>query len=185
MRITVMAALALLGPGAALAQDAPAGEAAADDAAAMAEPTGDAVAGEEHFNRQCVACHVVRDEATGEVLAGRTSQVGPNLHGVVGRVPGSYPDYDYSELLAAYGTMETEGEPVVWHEENFVGFVQNPTGHLREVMGQEGRSKMSFQVRNEEQARDIYAFLATFSDPAEGAEGEAAEGGEAGEAATE
>lgn len=181
MRITAMAVLALLGPAAVLAQEAPAEEAGAGDAAAMAEPTGDAGAGEEHFNRQCIACHVVQDEETGEVLAGRNSQVGPNLYGVVGRVPGSYDDYDYSELMQAYGATETEeGEQVVWHEENLAGFVQDPTGFLREATGEEsGRSKMSFQVRNEEQARDIYAFLATFSE-------EDAEGGEeAGEAKTE
>lgn len=176
MRITVLAALALLAPGAALAQDAPAeGEAAGG--AALAPPTGDATAGEEHFSRQCIACHVVRDDATDEVLAGRNSQVGPNLHGVVGRVPGSYPDYDYSDLLKAYG--EQDPQPV-WDEESFVGFVQDPTGYLREVTGEEGRSKMAFQVRNEEQARDLYAYLATFS-PAEGAaaDGAAAEGEEA------
>ena len=54
MKINLLAALAVLGPTAVLAQDA---------------PTGDAAAGEEHFNRQCIACHVVQDEA-GEVLAG-------------------------------------------------------------------------------------------------------------------
>ena len=149
MRMTLIAAMTLLGPGAAPAQDA---------AAPAAAPTGDEVAGEEHFQRQCISCHVVQDEA-GEVLAGRNARVGPNLHGVVGREAGSYPDYDYSGLMEAYGATGA-----VWDEANFVAFVQDPTGHLRDATGEtSGRSKMSYQVRDEQQARDLYAFLAQFS----------------------
>lgn len=156
MRVTLMIATILLGPAAALAQEA------AD------APEGDAAAGEEQFQRQCVSCHVVQDDA-GEVLAGRNAQVGPNLYGVIGRVPGSYPDFDYSELIEAYGAQEG----VVWEQENFVGFVQDPTGFLREATGEDsGRSKMAYQVRDEQEAYDLHAFLATFSP--EEAEGEAA-----------
>lgn len=42
--------------------------------------------------------------------------------------------------------------------------MQNPTGHLREALGDPGaRSKMAYQLRDEDQARDVYAYLATFS----------------------
>lgn len=154
MRMTVIAALALLGAGPALAQDAPA---------------GDPAAGETLFARQCIACHVVQD-ASGEVLAGRNAKVGPNLYGVVGRVAASVEDYDYSDLLAAYG--ETGA---VWEEANFVAYVQDPTGYLREALGVDsGRSKMAYQVRDEQEARDIYAYLATFSPEEATAEGEVA-----------
>jgi cytochrome c len=158
-KTTLLAALALLGPTAALAQEA---------------MVGDAATGEELFGRQCIACHVVEDEA-GEVLAGRSGRVGPNLYGVAGRVPGTYPDFDYSELLVAYG--ETG---VVWEEANFVPYVMDPTGFLREATGQDGRSKMAYQVRDEQEAHDLWAFLATFS-PEAAEDGEEAEG----EAATE
>ena len=144
--------------------------------AAAQDLVGDAAAGEEHFNRQCIACHVVQDDA-GEVLAGRNAKVGPNLYGVIGRVPGAAPDFDYSDLMVAYG--ETGA---VWAEDNFVPYVQDPTGFLREATGQDsGRGKMAYQVRDEQEAHDLYAFLATFSQaaPAEGeaapAEGEAIE----------
>jgi cytochrome c len=164
MKISLLAALAVLGPTAVLAQDA---------------PTGDAAAGEEHFNRQCIACHVVQDEA-GEVLAGRNAKVGPNLYGVAGRVPGSVPDFAYSELLAAYGESGA-----VWEEENFVAYVLDPTGYLREATGQDGRSKMAYQVRDEQEAHDLWAFLATFSpEGAAGGEG-AAEEAPAADAAAE
>lgn len=161
MKTTILAAMALLGPAAALAQEA----------------SGDAAAGEEHFNRQCIACHVVENEA-GEVLAGRNGRVGPNLYGVAGRVPGGVPDYDYSELMIAYG--ETG---VVWEEENFVGYVQDPTGFLREATGEEGRSKMAYQVRDEQEAYDLWAYLVTFSPEGEGGEAAADDAAAEGEAA--
>ncbi|EYD75211.1 Cytochrome c2 [Rubellimicrobium mesophilum DSM 19309] len=154
MRTTLLATLVLLAPAAAFAQAA----------------AGDAAAGEEHFNRQCIACHVVQNEA-GEVLAGRSGHVGPNLYGVAGRQAGSWDDFAYSDLMKAYGATGA-----VWAEENFVPYVQDPTGFLREATGEtSGRSKMAFQVRDEQEAHDLWAFLATFS-------AEGATGGEEGEA---
>lgn len=144
--LTIAAALALLsGP-------------AFAESHAMA-PTGDAAAGEEQFNRQCVACHVVQD-AAGEVLAGRNAKTGPNLFGIAGRTPGAVEDFNYSDSLVAYG--ETGA---VWGEENFVAYVQDPTGFLREVLDdRRARGKMAYQVRAEEDAANLYAYLATFGD---------------------
>ncbi len=140
---------------------------AAGPLVAQQVPVGDAAAGEEQFNRQCVSCHLVQDEA-GEVLAGRNGRVGPNLYGVIGRVAGSYPEFDYSELMETYGATGA-----VWVEENFVPYVQDPTDYLREATGQDsGRSKMAYQVRDEQEAHDLYAYLATFS--SEGATGDEA-----------
>lgn len=120
---------------------------------------GDAVAGEEQFNRQCVACHVIANSA-GEVLAGRNARTGPNLFGLAGRVAGSVEDYRYSDALIELG--ETGA---TWTEEAFVGFVQNPTELVRErLRNRRARSKMSYQVRQEDQAYDLYAYLATFED---------------------
>ena len=155
MRLTLIVATTVLCSGSAWAQEA---------------PVGDAAAGEEHFGRQCVACHVVQD-AAGEVLAGRNARVGPNLYGVIGRVAGSVEDYDYSELMETYGATGA-----VWEEANFVAYVQDPTGFLREATGEtSGRSKMAYQVRDEQEAHDLYAYLATFSpEGGAAAEGEAA-----------
>ncbi len=117
-------------------------------------PTGDAAAGEAQFARQCVACHVVVNDA-GETLAGRNAHVGPNLFKVAHRVLGSYPDFDYGDSLV---TLGERGE--AWNEEMFVGYVQDPTGWLRETLeDRRARGKMAFQVRDEQQARDIYAYL--------------------------
>lgn len=125
---------------------------------------GDAAAGEEQFNRQCVACHVVVNDA-GETLAGRNARTGPNLWGVVGRQPGTVEDFSYSDALVAYG--ETG---VVWEADNFIAYIQDPTGFLREALDdRRARGKMAYQVRDPQQAADLHAFLATFA--AEGGEG--------------
>jgi len=123
-----------------------------------AATTGDAAAGEEQFNRQCVACHVVAD-ASGEVLAGRNARTGPNLYGIAGRTIGSVEDFRYSDGLIELGEAGTP-----WTEAAFVGYVQDPTGWLRETLdNRRARGKMAYQVREEAQAYDLYAYLATFA----------------------
>lgn len=122
-----------------------------------ASSQGDAAAGEEQFNRQCVACHVVAD-ASGEVLAGRNAKTGPNLYGVAGRTLGSVEDFRYGDPIVELGEAGT-----VWTEELFVGYVQDPTGWLREqTENRRARGKMAYQVREEADAYDLYAYLSTF-----------------------
>lgn len=124
-------------------------------------PTGDAEAGEAAF-RQCIACHVVVDEA-GETLAGRNSRTGPNLYDVAGRPIGSIEDFRYSDGLTALNELE-----MTWTEEDFVGYVQDPTGWIREVTEDNSlRGAMSFRVRSEEDALDLYAYLHSLANPAE------------------
>ncbi|UWQ21973.1 cytochrome c family protein [Jannaschia sp. W003] len=118
--------------------------------------TGDAAAGEKAF-RQCQSCHNVVDPE-GEVLAGRANmRTGPNLYGVAGRVYGALEDYSYSSLMEAAG--ETGAR---YDEANFAAYVMDPTKHLQEVSGENGRGKMSYKVRKEEDAIDLYAFLAQY-----------------------
>ena len=124
----------------------------------MAAPTGDVAGGEEQFNRQCVACHVVQDPVSGEVLAGRNAKVGPNLDGLAGHMPASVEGFNYGDALVAYGEIGT-----AWDEESFDGYVQNPTAFLREALDDKrARSKMAYQVRDAGQAADLYAYLASF-----------------------
>ncbi|PWJ21695.1 c-type cytochrome [Jannaschia seohaensis] len=134
-----------------------AGPALADGHALDLTATGDAGAGESAF-RQCQSCHVVENDA-GEVLAGRAAKTGPNLYGVVGRTAGSVEDFRYSDIVVAAGEAG-----MVYDEANFVAYVQDPTGHSQEVSGESGRSKMSYRVRNEDDAVNLYAFLAQFSE---------------------
>lgn len=118
--------------------------------------TGDVAAGAEQFNRQCVACHVVAD-ANGDVLAGRNARTGPNLFALAGRALGAEDGFRYSTALINLGEAGA-----VWTEESFVNYVQDPTGWLRaELEDDRARGKMAYRVRSEDDALNIYAFLAS------------------------
>ncbi len=123
---------------------------------------GDPALGEEQFNRQCVACHVIVDDA-GETLAGRNARTGPNLYNVTGRGIAQYPDFAYGDSIVELGAT---GE--MWTEENLVAYLQDPTGWLREKLDdRRARGKMAYQVRSAEDAQNLYAFLHTFEQPAQ------------------
>ncbi|WP_095588142.1 c-type cytochrome [Actibacterium ureilyticum] len=130
-------------------------ESHAAEEGAMAEvvTTGDAAKGEKVF-RKCVSCHVVVNEA-GETLAGKKAKTGPNLYGIAGGKFGEVEDFKFGDAaLAAAGT--------VMDEEAFVAYVADPTGWLREVTGDSGaRSKMSFKLKKEDDAKDVFAYLAS------------------------
>jgi cytochrome c len=115
---------------------------------------GDIAAGQQQFNRQCVACHLVRDPS-GNVLAGRNARTGPNLYDVTGRTPGSVDGFRYSDSLKELGATGA-----AWNEDGFIKFVQDPSRYLKDTLGdRRARARMSYQVRNERHAYDIYAFL--------------------------
>ena len=136
----------------------------------FAAQAGDAEAGAGLFASQCQNCHVVVN-AAGETLAGRNARTGPNLYGVIGRQAGAYEGFRYGASIVEAGQAG-----LVWDEETFVAYVQNPNTFLRTYLNNNrARGNMAFQVRQEEQARNLYAFLATFSPaPEAAAEGEAA-----------
>jgi len=120
--------------------------------------SGDVEAGERQFDRQCVACHVVAD-ANDEVLAGRNARTGPNLYDISGRQIGSVDGFRYGDSIVELGEAGS-----VWTEEAFVGYVQDPTGWLRaELNNDRARGKMAYRVRNEQDAIDMFAYLATFT----------------------
>ncbi len=133
---TTLAALALAGP-----------------AFADGHASGDADAGERVFNK-CKSCHmIVSDSGEDIVKGGRT---GPNMYGLMGRVPGSVEDFRYGDDLVAAGAMFPDG----WNEEMFVAYVQDPRGWLRETLDDsKARSKMSFKLRKEEEAANVWAYI--------------------------
>lgn len=120
---------------------------------------GDVASGEEQFQRQCVSCHIVAD-ADGNVLAGRAQKTGPNLYAVPGRQIGSVEGFRYGDSIVEVGA---DGTP--WTEESFVAYVQDPSGWLRETLdNRRARGKMAYQVRVEQDAIDIYAYLASLAE---------------------
>lgn len=122
--------------------------------------TGDAAKGEKVF-KKCQSCHVVVNP-DGEVLAGKKAKTGPNLYGVAGRTPGTVEGFKYGKDQIAAG--ETGA---VFDEATFVAFVSDPKAWLKDVTGNgKARSKMSYKVRKEQEAKDLYAFLHSLAPPA-------------------
>ena len=121
--------------------------------------SGDPEAGESVFNK-CGSCHVIQSP-DGEDIAGR-GQAGPNLYGVAGRQAGTVEGYNYGDSIVAAGEAGLE-----WNEADFVTYVADPRGFLQEYNDdRRARSKMSFRLTNEQEAKDVWAYLASFGDEA-------------------
>ena len=119
--------------------------------------SGDAAAGERVFN-QCVACHVMQNEA-GETLAGRNARTGPNLYGIAGKTWAHIEDFRWSPGMTA---LKDAG--ILVTEESFVAYVQDPTGYIREATGNNSaRGAMSFRVRSEADAKNVYAYIVSLA----------------------
>ena len=133
-------------------------------AVAMAAPAfaeshsvGDVEAGEKAF-KKCATCHVVAD-AEGEILAGRKAKTGPNLYGIIGRHAGTVEGFRYGKSIVAAGEAG-----LIWDLENFAVYAQDPKAFLQEILDdKKARSKMSYKVRDEEDAVNLGAFLASLA----------------------
>jgi cytochrome c len=109
--------------------------------AAPAAQAQDAAAGQRVFN-QCRACHTIE--------AGGRNGVGPNLHGVVGRRAASIEGFRYSANM-----RELAEGGLTWTPENLDRYLTNPKDLVP-------RGSMAFAgLRNEQQRRDVIAYLAT------------------------
>ncbi len=102
----------------------------------------DATAGEAVFKK----CHVCHSTEAGKM------KVGPSLHGVVGRTPGTLAGYKYSDAMKAFGASGAK-----WDEATLDAYLENPRGKVPKV-------KMIFPgLKNEKDRKDVIAFLATKS----------------------
>ena len=119
-------------------------------AAASLATASFAEAGAKEYNK-CKSCHmIVADDGTEIVKGGRT---GPNLYGVIGRQAGSVEGFRYGASLVAAGEAG-----LVWDEETFTTYVQDPKKFLAEYLDDAGaRSKMSYRLRKG--MADVYAYL--------------------------
>lgn len=125
---------------------------AAAPAFADEHASGDAQAGEKVFNK-CKACHVITD-ADGETIV-KGGRTGPNLYGIYNRTAGSVEDFRYGDSLVEAGENGLE-----WNEEEFAGYVADPKGFLAEYNDDtRARSKMSFKLRDDEEAKNVWAYL--------------------------
>ncbi|MEM1361725.1 MAG: c-type cytochrome [Pseudomonadota bacterium] len=119
--------------------------------ASQASVAADVDAGAKSFNK-CKSCHVI--ESADETIV-RGGKVGPNLYAVSGRTAGSQDGFNYSKIMVAAGE-----QGLVWNEEDFVGYVADPTAYLREFTGDsKGRGKMNFKITKPEEAANLWAYL--------------------------
>ncbi len=116
--------------------------------------TGDAAEGESVFSK-CKACHSIVD-AEGEVVV-KGGRNGPNLYGLYTRQAGTEEDFakKYGDSL-----IEAGEKGLMWDEEHFVTYVADPRAFLREYNeDKRARSKMSFKLGDETDARNLWAYL--------------------------
>lgn len=114
--------------------------------------TGDAAAGEKVF-KKCKACHaVIADDETVIQKGGKT---GPNLYALYTRAAGAAEGYKFGKSIIAAGEAGLE-----WDEASFVSYVANPKKFLGEFLDdKKAKSKMSFKLKDEEDAANVWAYL--------------------------
>lgn len=95
-------------------------------------------AGQKAFKQQCGICH--------DVAAGK-NRVGPSLFAVVGRKAGTESGFNYSDA--------TKNSGLTWDQAELNKYLADPRGT---VPG----TKMTYAgVKNDDQRRDLIAYLAT------------------------
>lgn len=115
----------------------------------------DPAQGESDFKR-CRSCHAITAPDGTDIQKG--GKIGPNLYGVIGRVPGSQDGFKYSDSLVAAGEAG-----IVWDQENLAVYIQDPTAWLKEVLDDpSAKSGMTFKHRKG--AEDMAAYLASVGD---------------------
>ena len=118
---------------------------------------GDAAAGEKVF-RKCMACHKVGD--------GAKNGVGPILNDVIDRKAGQLEGFKYSKLNHAAGEAGLE-----WTAENIIEYLPDPNAFLKKFLTDHGKAdeakgatRMTFRLKDEQERRDVVAYLKTFAD---------------------
>ena len=95
---------------------------------------------------------IVNDSGKTIVKGGRN---GPNLFGILGRTVGSIDGFKYGKSLATLGKSG-----FVWSEAEFVAYVTDPKKYLVDKLDdKKARSKMSYKLKNEADALNIWAYL--------------------------
>lgn len=121
--------------------------------------TGDAAEGESLY-KKCKSCHMISDADGNDIVKG--GKTGPNQYALHTRAPGTVEGFRYSKGLKALGEQSEN-----WNEEMFVAWVQDPSGYLTEQLGKKERSKMSYKLRDEQEARDIWAYIVSLGPDAD------------------
>jgi cytochrome c len=130
---------------------------AAAVAASSAASAQDATKGEQIF-KQCMTCHRIGPDAK--------NLVGPVLTGVIGRQSGTAQGFSYSALNKAAGD-----NGLVWSDDLVMQYLPDPNAFLKKFLTDKGKAdlatgstKMTFKLADEQQRKDVIAYLNKFSD---------------------
>jgi cytochrome c len=117
----------------------------------------DAAKGEQVF-KQCMTCHRIGPDAK--------NLVGPVLTGVIGRQSGTAPGFSYSPLNKAAGE-----NGLVWSDDLIMQYLPDPNAFLKKFLTDKGKAdlatgstKMAFKLADEQQRKDVIAYINKFSD---------------------
>jgi cytochrome c len=138
LKVLALVATAFVVPGAASAQDAAKGE---------------------QVFKQCMTCHRIGPDAK--------NLVGPALTGVIGRQSGTAPGFAYSTLNKSAGE-----NGLVWSDDLIMQYLPDPNAFLKKFLTDKGKAdlavgstKMAFKLADEQQRKDVIAYINKFSDP--------------------
>ena len=90
--------------------------------------------------KKCAICH--------KIGPGATNGVGPELNGLDGRRSGSVPEFSYSDANKNSG--------IVWNEQTFEEYIKDPKAKIP------GTKKIFAGIKNEKEAKDLWAYLKQF-----------------------
>lgn len=117
----------------------------------------DAAKGEQVF-KQCMTCHRIGPDAK--------NLVGPVLTGVIGRQSGTAPGFAYSTLNKSAGE-----NGLVWSDDLIMQYLPDPNAYLKKFLTDKGKAdlatgstKMAFKLADEQQRKDVIAYINKFSD---------------------
>jgi cytochrome c len=123
---------------------------------AAGQPAGSAENGADVF-KKCRACHMVGE--------GARTLVGPAQNNLIGRKAGTVEGYAYSPLNKAAGEAG-----LVWTEQTIFEYLADPNAFLKKFLTDKGKAdqatgstKMAFKLSDEQDRRDVIAYLKTFS----------------------
>jgi cytochrome c len=116
----------------------------------------DAAKGEIVF-KTCMVCHRIGPNAT--------NLVGPVLNDLMGRQAGTVPNFKYSALNRHAGE-----NGLVWNEEYLFEYLADPTVFLKKFLTDKGKADlaigattMPIKLPNEQQRKDVVAYIKKFS----------------------
>jgi cytochrome c len=117
----------------------------------------DATKGEQIF-KQCMTCHRIGPDAK--------NLIGPVLTGVIGRQSGTAPGFAYSPLNKAAGE-----NGLVWSNDLILAYLPDPNAFLKKFLTDKGKAdlatgttKMTFKLADEQQRKDVIAYIDKFSE---------------------